>query len=103
MVTPNPLPGSDMQARSLGKPLSVVAFATALLLLVPLVAMQLSPEVDWGVGDFVLAACLLFGTGTGMVLVARHAKRTAHRVALSGLLALALAVVWAELAVGIFT
>lgn len=92
-----------MHERSLPKTLLAVAFVTALLLLIPLTAMQFTSEVAWGPGDFAAAACLLFGTGAGMVLVARYEKRTRHRVALIGVLALALAVVWAELAVGIFS
>jgi hypothetical protein len=89
--------------RSLGKPLSLVACVTGLLLLIPLAAMQFTAEVRWGPEDFILAAGLLFGTGAGIVLVLRYVKRTAHRVALIGLLAFALALVWAELAVGLFT
>ena len=92
-----------MPVRSLLKPLLAVVIVTALLLLIPLAAMQFTDEVRWGVGDFVIAACLLVGTGTGMVLAARYAKRRVHRVALIVMLALALAVAWAELAVGIFT
>lgn len=92
-----------MQNRSLLKPVLAVAGVTALLLLIPLTAMQFTSEVRWAPGDFVAAASLLFGTGAGMVLVARYAKRTAHRIGLIGFLALTLAVVWAELAVGIFT
>ena len=87
---------------SLRKALGVVAVATGLLLLVPLIAMQFTTEVNWGPGDFVVAACLLFITGTGMALAWRQTMRTAHRIALVGLLALALATVWAELAVGLF-
>jgi len=89
--------------RSLIRPLLAVGCITALLLLIPLVAMQFTQEVRWDLGDFVAAALLLSGTGTGMVLAARYAKRAAHRVAIIGFLAFALAVVWAELAVGIFT
>jgi hypothetical protein len=37
-----------------------------------------------------------------MVLIARNVKRKGHRIALMATLALALLVVWAELAVGIF-
>ena len=92
-----------MQDRSLLKPLLTVTSVTALLLLAPLVAMQFTAEVRWGLEDFVVAALLLLGTGVGLVLVARHAKRIWHRAALMGLLVLTLAVVWAELAVGIFT
>jgi hypothetical protein len=92
-----------MQERSLFKPLLAVASVTALLLLLPLVAMQATPEVRWGPGDFLAAALLLSGTGTAMVLAWRYARSTRLRVALVGFLALALAVVWAELAVGLFT
>ena len=88
---------------SLRKSLFLVACFTGLLLLLPLAAMQFTPEVRWGPGDFILAACLLFATGAGGVLVWRGTKRTGYRVALIGLLALALAVVWAELAVGLFS
>lgn len=95
--------GTHMHHGSLLKSLIVVASATVLLLLVPLTAMQFTPEVRWGIGDFLVAGCLIFGAGVGMVLVARYTKRTGHRVVLMGILALALAVVWAELAVGIFT
>lgn len=92
-----------MHERSLFKLLLAVAAVTALLLLIPLTAMQLTSEVRWGLGDFVAAACLLFGTGAGMAVVARHVKRTRHRAMLMGALVLLFAVVWAELAVGIFT
>ncbi len=40
-----------------------VALATAFILLLPLVAMQVTDEVDWGVADFVFAGILLGGTG----------------------------------------
>lgn len=91
-----------MLDRSLFKPLLAVACVTALLLLVPLLAMRVSAEVTWGLEDFAAAALVLFSTGAGMVLVVRHVRRRAHRVALIGALALALALVWAELAVGLF-
>ena len=40
-----------------------IALATGLILLLPLVAMQFTDEVDWGVFDFVFAGLLLGGTG----------------------------------------
>jgi hypothetical protein len=40
-----------------------VALATGLVLLLPLVAMQITDEVDWGVFDFVAAGVLVAGTG----------------------------------------
>jgi hypothetical protein len=55
-----------------------VAVATALILLVPLVAMQVTDEVDWGVADFVFAGALLGGTG---LLLHRLAARKAGNIA----------------------
>lgn len=91
-----------MTATSIRKPLAGVALATALLLLVPAVVMQFTDEVSWGPGDFVVAAVLLFGAGVTMVLGVRHATSPFTRAAVVVAVALGLAVVWAELAVGLF-
>jgi hypothetical protein len=58
-----------------------VALATALVLLVPLVAMQITDEVDWGVADFVLAGVLLAGTGLLLELAAKKPASFAYRAA----------------------
>jgi hypothetical protein len=50
-----------------------IALATAFILLLPLVAMQITDEVDWGVADFVFAGALLAGTGLLLELAARKA------------------------------
>jgi hypothetical protein len=92
-----------MHDRWLLKSFVAVAGVTLLLLLLPLTAMQFTPEVRWDLEDFLLAGGLIFGAGAGMALVARYTKRTGLRVAIMGTIALALVVVWAELAVGIFT
>ena len=75
---------------------------TALLLLVPLVAMQFTREVAWDIGDFVAAALLIAGTGMAYVLSARRLTTRRARLFAGTALAAALVVVWAELAVGIF-
>lgn len=80
-----------------------VAIITTTLLLVPLIAMQFTDEVSWGAGDFVIAGLLLFGAGMGMVIGLRQAKTAAARVAVAAGIAAVVAVVWAELAVGLFT
>lgn len=84
------------------KPLLAVALATAMLLLVPAVAMQFTSEVSWGPGDFVVAGVLLFGAGTATVVGFRHVRGTGRRAALAFAIAFGLALVWAELAVGLF-
>jgi hypothetical protein len=58
-----------------------VALATACILLVPLVAMQITDEVDWGLADFVIAGALLGGTGLLLELAARKPGNFAYRVA----------------------
>ena len=78
-----------------------IAFATALLLLVPLVAMQFTDEVDWSIGDFVTMGALLFGTGLAYELVSRKAGNGAYRFAIGVALVAALLLVWVNLAVGI--
>jgi hypothetical protein len=56
-----------------------IALATAFILLVPLVAMQITDEVDWGVADFVFAGALLAGTGLLLELAVRKPGKLAYR------------------------
>jgi hypothetical protein len=58
-----------------------VSLVTACVLLVPLVAMQITDEVDWGVADFVVAGVLLAGTGLLLELAARKPGNLAYRAA----------------------
>ena len=44
----------------IGLALTRVAMATIALLLIPLVAMQFTREVDWTAGDFLVMGVLLF-------------------------------------------
>lgn len=79
-----------------------IALATGLVLLVPLIAMQFTAAVNWGVMDFIVMGTLLFGTGSLFVLVARKVPRK-YWLAVGAVFAAAFLYVWAELAVGIFT
>lgn len=99
---PSPTVETVAMRSSLRKSLLRVAGVTGLLLLVPLVAMQFTAEVDWGPADFLVGGALLFGAGTAMVLAMRRFERPLHRALAVGAIALALALVWAELAVGLF-
>ncbi len=80
-----------------------IAAITALLLLVPLAAMQFTDEVSWGIGDFAAAACLLFLAGMAHAMGAARARTAAQRSVIALLVLATLGLVWAELAVGLFS
>jgi hypothetical protein len=92
---------STMLARNAYRSVVGVALATAFILLLPLLAMQITDEVVWDLADFVIAGALIFGTGLTYVLAARKAGNTAYRAAVGVALAAALLLVWINLAVGV--
>jgi hypothetical protein len=71
--------------------------AVALLLLIPLIA-----GFPWTRIDFVVAGVLLLGTGLMCELVLRLVKKIEYRIAIIAVILVALFLVWAELAVGLF-
>ena len=80
----------------------ILSIAAAGILLIPLVAMQFTSEVNWNAADFIVAAALLFGMGTVLELTLRSVKKKSHQIAAGIFLLCTLALIWAELAVGIF-
>jgi len=84
------------------KRLTGIVLTVAILLLIPFKAMQFTNEVNWGLFDFVVMGVLLLGTGLLCEFVMRKVKKTGHRIIICGTLLLALFLIWAELAVGIF-
>ncbi|TYZ10046.1 hypothetical protein FY528_09270 [Hymenobacter lutimineralis] len=85
---------------TLHKNLLRLALAVALLLLIPLVAMQFNTGVNWSVADFVVAGVLLLGTGLVFLLVASRTRPRAYKLAVGIAVAAALLLVWGNLAVG---
>lgn len=75
--------------------------AAALVLLVPLVATQLTDEVAWSGADFVLAGTLLLSVGVLLELAALKTGDPAYRSAVGVALSAALLLVWLSLGVGI--
>jgi len=74
---------------------------TAFMLLIPLVAMLFTDDVNWKLVDFVVAGVLLFGTVIALELIARKLTSPVKRV-ISGVAIVAMVlIIWAELAVGI--
>ena len=79
-----------------------IVLTAGLLLLIPLMAMQFSNEVDWSPFDFAIMGVLLLGTGFLCELVLRKVKKTTHRIAICAVVLIAFFLIWVELAVGIF-
>lgn len=84
------------------KRVTAIVITTVLLLLIPLIAMQFTNEVNWTLFDFVAAGVLLLGTGLLCELVIRKVTNIKYRIAICAVLLAALLLVWLELAVGIF-
>lgn len=80
-----------------------VLLGTAGVLVIPLVAMQFSSEVNWGVEDFTVIGTLLISAGLLYIFLTRQVH-DAHRRFVTGLIIAGVVLyLWAELAVGIFT
>lgn len=75
--------------------------AAAALLLTPLVAMQVSAEVQWTAGDFVFAAVMIGGAGLLYELAVKLSGSFAYRVGAALGLAACFLLIWINLAVGI--
>lgn len=77
---------------------SVIAALVAL----PAIAMQFTPEVNWGPEDFIAAAVLLGGAGLSLEVTARVLVEPGKRLLAALIIGAVLLLVWTELAVGIF-
>ena len=77
------------------------AIATALLLMIPMIAMRFTQEVNWTLGDFIVAGILLFGAGLTYELISRLGSTFTYRAAVGVAVATALFLIWVNLAVGV--
>lgn len=77
--------------------LAVIGF-----LLIPLIAMAFTDEVNWAPLDFAIAGGLLLGTGLSIDFVIRKVTKIEYRIAISLAILAVLLLIWTELAVGIF-
>jgi hypothetical protein len=72
----------------------------ALLLLLPLVAMQFTREVNWDAADFLFAGILIGSVGLLAELTVRTTTNLAFRAAVGFALAASFLIIWANGAVG---
>ena len=84
------------------KRLKYIVLAIVLILLAPIVAMQLTDEVQWTLMDFVVAGVLLLVTGLLLNFALEKVKHPKYRIGVAVAIIAGLLLIWAELAVGIF-
>lgn len=84
------------------KRLTIILLSIVSLLLVPLIAMQFTDQVNWSPFDFLVIGTLLLGTGFICEIVLRKVKKFENRIVLCMVVVAALLLIWVELAVGIF-
>jgi len=71
------------------------------ILLIPLIAMQFSNEVNWSLFDFIAMGVMIFSTGFIYELVIRKHKTTVYRIAFAVGIGGAFLLAWVNGAVGI--
>ena len=72
------------------------------LLLIPLIGMQVSDDVNWSTFDFIIMGILLLGTGLIVEFALRKFKTFKSRIIACAIILAVFFLVWAELAVGVF-
>lgn len=75
---------------------------TCLLLLIPLIGMQFTSEINWSLSDFIAMGILLLALGFTCEFVFRKISNKTFRLGLIALLVIVFLLIWIELAVGIF-
>lgn len=84
------------------KQLSTILLIDLALLMIPLIAMQFTDEVNWAIGDFIVMGLLLLVTGILVNLAWQNIRMSKYRIAICASIIILFLLTWAELAVGIF-
>jgi len=74
----------------MNKNIKIIIVVAAFILAIPLVAMQFTNEVNWTLGDFIIAGGLLLGTGFAFEVITRKMESKKHKVAMGIILFLIL-------------
>jgi hypothetical protein len=77
-------------------------FYPLFLLLIPLIGMAITDEINWSLFDFIIMGSLLIFLSIGINFVSNCNKNLKNRDLYIGILVLIFTFIWAELAVGIF-
>ena len=73
-----------------------------LLLSIPLIAMQLTDEVNWSFFDFIIMGVMLSITGLAIGIIIKKIKYYKYRNIFFTIIVFVFLLIWAELGVGLF-
>ena len=79
-----------------------ILYIVGLLLLIPLIAMQFTNEVNWAFFDFIIMGGMLTITGLLIGIILKKVKNSKNRLILIVTIVMIFFLIWAELAVGLF-
>lgn len=87
-----------------GFPWRIAAWSLVpILLAIPYIGMQFTDAVNWGPGDFLFTALLLIAAGLVIEFAMRTLKNPMRRITAVFAVIGSLLMIWAEMAVGIFS
>ena len=84
------------------KELTSIIVTVLCLLLIPLIAMQFTEEVNWKISDFIVMGFLLLLAGVLIKLSSNIVRKKNYRITIIVIIIILFLLIWAELAVGIF-
>lgn len=87
--------------KSLIKSLTKLSLVTVTILLIPMIAMQISEDVIWTLSDFVFAGILIFTSGLAYILITHKSENYVYRIAVGFALFSGFFLIWSNMAVGI--
>ena len=73
-----------------------------ILLLIPMIAMQLTDEVKWSFFDFLIMGIMLSITGLALGIIIKKIKYYKYRNIFIAIIVMIFLLIWAELGVGLF-
>ena len=82
--------------------ISIILPIVGLLLLIPIIAMQLTDEVNWSFFDFIIMGAMLSIASIVMEIVIKKVKYHKYRNIFITIIVMIFILIWAELGVGLF-
>ena len=79
-----------------------VVYSPLLLLLLPLIGMFFSNEINWSFFDFIIMGILILSLSFSIKQVLKTTKNINYRILIITVILILFLLIWAELAVGVF-